>query len=350
MTQSGVIVHYLRLVFWPHPLVADYDDWPVAHSIASVLPWVAIVIALLGATAWAAYRRNPLGFVGVWFFLILAPTSSVWPLVKEIAAERRMYLPLAAVIALVVVGGYAGLRQICGRAGRPALARLIGGIAVLAIVATLAQLTVWRNEDYRSTESFWRDVIVKRPGDVRARVNMGDYLYKRGRAGEALAQYAEAVRLRPSDGPSQYGLAVVLASQGKLDEAIAHYSESVRISPDDAQAHVGFGVALDRRGRLDEAIAQYSDAVRIDSNDADAHASLAATLVSAGKLHEAVAHYSDALRIAPSAWAHYNLATTLARDGKTREATQHLEAALKLNPGFAQARRALEELTSSSVR
>ena len=45
-----------------------------------------------------------LGFLGVWFFLTLAPTSSILPIATEVGAERRMYLPLMALVALAVVG------------------------------------------------------------------------------------------------------------------------------------------------------------------------------------------------------------------------------------------------------
>ena len=39
-------------------------------------------------------------------FLILSPTLLV-PIRTEIAAERRMYLASAALVAVVIVGGYA---------------------------------------------------------------------------------------------------------------------------------------------------------------------------------------------------------------------------------------------------
>ena len=47
-----------------------------------------------------------LGFLGAWFFLILAPTSS-FRQASEVVAERRMYLPLAAVVVLAVMAIYA---------------------------------------------------------------------------------------------------------------------------------------------------------------------------------------------------------------------------------------------------
>jgi hypothetical protein len=52
------------------------------------------------------WRKPWLGFLGVWFFVILAPSSSMVPIFTEIAAEHRMYLPLVAPMVLLVVGGW----------------------------------------------------------------------------------------------------------------------------------------------------------------------------------------------------------------------------------------------------
>jgi len=107
-TQAGVIPYYLRLCFWPKPLVIDYYDWPVAKSLGDVWSGAMVVAALLGGAIWA-FRRHPgLTFLGAWFFLILAPTSSFLPIIGEAVAERRMYLPLAAVVTMIVVGALGG--------------------------------------------------------------------------------------------------------------------------------------------------------------------------------------------------------------------------------------------------
>jgi tetratricopeptide (TPR) repeat protein len=384
-TQPGVIVHYLRLSFWPSPLVLDYYDWPVARTAATVVPAGALVFALLVATIWALRYRPSVGFLGGWFFLILAPTSSVLPIITEIAAERRMYLPLAAVIVLVVIGWHMAFGGICGRLGWESGRRRIVEVAVLAtMVAALAQLTVRRNEDYRSEVSLWTDVVAKRPNNARGYYNLGYALTTQGKLDEAIAHYSEALRINPAYAEAHNNLGNALTTQGKLDEAIAHYSEALRINPNSAQAHNNLGNALARQGKLDEAIAHYSEALRIYPADAEAHNNLGYALTTQGKLDEAIAHYSEALRIrpnfleahnnlglalttqgkldeaiaqyyealriAPSAEVHYNLATALAGDGRTQEAIGHLEAALKLDPGFQQARRALTQLTSSSAK
>ena len=95
-TQPAVILHYLRLAFWPRPLCLDYH-WPVADSPLEIYPAAAAVIAMLVASV-VAFRYWPgLGFLGLSFFVVLAPTSSIMP-IADLAFEHRMYVPLAAVV------------------------------------------------------------------------------------------------------------------------------------------------------------------------------------------------------------------------------------------------------------
>ena len=63
-------------------------------------------LSLIGGTVLILLWRNrPSGFFGTFYFAILAPTFVV-PIMTEMAAERRMYLALAAPIVFIVVGGY----------------------------------------------------------------------------------------------------------------------------------------------------------------------------------------------------------------------------------------------------
>lgn len=307
LTQLGVIVHYLRLAIWPHPLVGDYGGWPVATSVTAVLPSLIVVAALVALTLWGLARRAPLAFLGVWFFAILAPTSSIRPIAVEIAAERRMYLPLVAVVALAVLGLDALVRYL--EAPRAATWAVVG---VLAVV--LALVTVRRNEAYRTTLSFWSDVVAKRPDNARAHMWLGNHLRALGRTEEAFTHLSEAVRIQPGNSNAQNGLGAFFASQGKRAEAIARYRE----------------------------------AIRLDSENAPAHRNLASLLVMEEDLDEAVEHYREAVRIDPDdASAHYNLAKALVRQGLTIEAIEHFETALRLQPDFPSARSALEDVRRS---
>ena len=120
VTEAGVIFHYLRCVFVPCSLPLDLG-WPLASSVAD-LSVGGLVILLLGVgSVVLLFRRPQWGFIGLWFFGILAPSSSVVPR-PDPACFHRMYLPLAAVSCASVLSGAWLLRLLCSRSGR--IARL----------------------------------------------------------------------------------------------------------------------------------------------------------------------------------------------------------------------------------
>ena len=351
-TQAGVIVHYLQLAVWPAPLVGDYDDWPLAGSVVTVLPCAMIVVTLLVATIWTFHRRLPASFLGVWFFLILAPSSSFWPLPTEFAAERRMYLPLAAVIALIVIGGHTALRDIWRRLEWRTGTRPLVEIAVLIVITvTLAQVTVRRNEDYKSAVHFWSDVVAKRPSNARGHNNLGIALANQGKFDEAIGHYSQALQLNPSFPETHRNWGDALAGQGKFDEAVVHYSEALQLNPSSAETHNNLGVALASQGKLVDAIAHYSQALTLNPNYTDAHNNLRVALVGQGNRADAILHSWGGLQLNPSsAETHNSLGNALASQGKFDEAISHYSESLRLNPDSALAHRQLGVLLAQQGR
>ncbi len=161
LSQPGVIAHYLRLCFWPTGLCLDYG-WPVADTAAKIIPPLLLIVALLAITVWSIFRWPEWSFVGAWFFLILAPTSSLFP-IKDLAFEHRMYLPLAAVTTGVVVGGWVAGQWLVRRGIIPLLPlQATGGLLVMFVGLALGTLAFQRNLDYRSELSIWKDTVAKR--------------------------------------------------------------------------------------------------------------------------------------------------------------------------------------------
>ncbi len=85
LTQLSAIVHYLRLCFFPHPLVLDYGGLLEVRT-ARLLPCALVVAFLLAATVWVLVRHPAVGFLGFCFFAILAPSSSFIPVATETIA------------------------------------------------------------------------------------------------------------------------------------------------------------------------------------------------------------------------------------------------------------------------
>jgi protein O-mannosyl-transferase len=299
LTQPRVILHYLCLAFWPHPLCFDYGwnyGWRSAQRVGDALPELVIVGAMLVGTAWAWWRKPALGFLGVWFFMILAPTSS-FVRVADLVVEHRMYLPLAAVVAMATVGGFElGRGLLSMRQGtRRTLGWGVGG----AVVLLLAILTIQRNGDYRSGLVLWQDTVVKCPNNPRAHYSVGAALQQAGRMQEAMEHWEQALRLKPDYPEAHYNLGLALGQAGSVQEAMGHWEQALRINPDLAEAHYNLGVALVRLGRVQEAIGHWEQAVRVKPDYAEAHYNLGVALERAGKLEDAIGHYEQALRIRP---------------------------------------------------
>jgi tetratricopeptide (TPR) repeat protein len=263
LAQAEIVVHYLRLALVPSPLVFLYD-WPLGTSLGAVAWQAALLAALLGLTAVGLVRRHPASFLGAWFFLVLAPSSSILPIVTEVAAEHRMYLPLAAVIAAVVSGAV-----LLGRRGIPSRKASLGvaAITVMTVVGVLAAETRERNRVYWSAESLWEDTVAKRPKDARARVAYGEALAQAARPAEAEAQLRVAMALAPDDPAARVRLGAVLAQQRRFDEAIPHLERAVALRPDDPDARRFLADAFAAQGQDLAAVRQLEQALEIMPGD-----------------------------------------------------------------------------------
>jgi hypothetical protein len=217
LTQLHAIPLYLGLALWPHPLIFDYGT-TVAHSFREVAPGAFIVAALLAATGFFLWKRSAFGFIGAWFFAILAPTSSIVPLAKQTIAEHRMYLPLAAVLLLVVLG----LHVAFGRSSLAALFILIGACVVL---------TWQRNGEYLNGLTIWSESVARYPDNPRALINLGNAYVEAGEAERGAAEFKAAIRLDPTLPEAHNNLGVVEAGQGHVASAMAEYREALRLAP-----------------------------------------------------------------------------------------------------------------------
>ncbi|MCS6850754.1 MAG: glycosyltransferase family 39 protein [Gemmataceae bacterium] len=173
LAQPGVILHYLRLSFWPVGLCLDYNDWPGVSHWFDAWPELAAIAVLVLAALVALARGSGFGFLGTAFFLILAPTSSIMP-IADLAFEHRMYLSLACLVVSVVLAADAGLRRLqAWWRWSDGQRDLVGATMVAAVALVLTVLTIERNEVYGSEWGMYRDVLAKRPNNARAYAVLG---------------------------------------------------------------------------------------------------------------------------------------------------------------------------------
>lgn len=334
LTQCKVIIGYLQRALWPHPLVFDHNV-RMAGGLGEVWPWALLLLGMLGTSGYLFVRKPAVGFLGAWFFLILAPTSSIVP-VADAMVEHRMYLPLAAVIALLVAGLH-------GRLGRAAIPVWVG------VAALWGGLTAFRNLDYSSPLALWTDTVRKVPESARSHNNLGAYFLNEGRLEEAREEFTTALRLDPRYASAHYNLGQLREKTGAMAEAITAYEEAVKFNPRLADARVNLGNLLDRQGRAADAVPHYEAALQLDPLAGDVHANLGSVLLKLRRTAPALEHLKKALEIDPEraeTWC--ALARASQQQNDPAGARRAAERALQLKPDFAEALYVLGNLDAAA--
>jgi tetratricopeptide (TPR) repeat protein len=324
--EFAAILRYLRLSLWPASLCLDYGD-----SIDPSPPLVlfgAVGVGLLAlGTVWGLLRGRKWGFLGAWFLVILAPTSSVVPL-RDPIFEHRMYLPLAAVVSAVGLGGFGLWRKWTQKKpwfrDQPVAAQWAApGIAVAAVAVALGAMTIARNSVYQTSLAIWQDTVDKSPKNARAQTSLGNALCEDSRDSLGMERLREAIRLAPQDEQTHNNLGGELAKQGRIEEAIEQFRFAIRIAPGNIDLHRNLGLALFHLGKLDMAIEEFREAIRIYPQDDESHNSLGAALGQQGKFEEAVGEFREAVRLNPQfTLAYANLALALDKLGRHDEAAE----------------------------
>jgi tetratricopeptide (TPR) repeat protein len=303
LSEFRVLVHYLRLAIYPDALAIDYG-WKPASGIAAVLPYALPIIALQLATLWGLIKRKPIAFLGAWFFGILAVTSSFMPF-SDLAFEHRMYLPLAAVVAAVVLGTDLLLRRWL-RARRDYAEKwqrqesFAVLLTVIVLVMGLATLTVRRNMDYKSLFVLWQDTVAKQPENARAQSNLGKALVEKGQLDLAAMRFVEALRYDPEYVEAHHNYGFILLRQGQPEKANYHLVKAIAARPNFPLGHCLLGYDYMALGKLDEAAEHFAKAIDLQPDYTEAYYQLGMVYQQQGQFEKALASYRKALTVDPA--------------------------------------------------
>jgi Flp pilus assembly protein TadD len=337
--QAAMIVRYLRLSIWPRDLVLYYG-WPQPLSPRDVLPQLVVVTSLLAVTAWALWRKPRAGFLGACFFLTLAPTSSIVPIATEVGAERRMYVPLVAVVVLAVLA----FRAIVA-------APRLRAAALVVVTLLLGAGTLARNAEYRSSLRL-AETTAERWPTAAAHSMLGTELAAAGRLPEAEQHLRQAA---PDYPPARYYLGTVLAAQNRPVEAIDHFRSFIAGQPSGLDqvrlAHRELAGALVKSGREDDAAVEYRAVLAADPADTVALVQVAQILLRHQRFDEAIVVLKQLTTVRPSdPWAFGGLGVAFASTGRLDEAVDAFQRQVAFDPQNERARQNLARAQAMRAR
>jgi hypothetical protein len=238
-SQGVSIWRYLRLFVIPWGFSIDPSLTRPALWIA-ICAWIALALVCL-----IPFRGRFWFLMGL---LLLAPSSSILP-AADLAADRRMYLPMIAFCAC------AGL-----------LLETIDRRAMIAIVLCFIAISIHYSILWTNPAALWSAAVRLAPHAVRPRI-----------------QWARA--LPPEQGLEELKDApeaeVVFTERGRLlltlsrpAEALAAFGKALALAPNDAKAISNRAVALAALGSRDAAIAEFRRALEKDACLSDARENL----------------------------------------------------------------------------
>ncbi|MEK7755261.1 MAG: tetratricopeptide repeat protein [Acidobacteriota bacterium] len=283
-TQCRVIWTYIRLYVLPVGQNLD-PDIPISRGLLDHGAVIGLAgLAALAAAAWMWRKREPLASYGVLaFLLLLAPTSSIVP-IRDLAAERRMYLPILGLILATI----ALMRR--WRAGTGALT---------AVIALVAFATYQRNQVWAGSIGLWADTVAGSPSKVRPRFQLAFAYYEAGRCGEAAREFETASKL----GQPNYELLVdwglALDCDGQYQAAVERFEHAARL---ESTAHVYalLGMVHGKRGNRQMALVALARAESIDKNYDMTYAYRGNLFFVADDFERAAAEFRRALGLNPS--------------------------------------------------
>jgi tetratricopeptide (TPR) repeat protein len=326
-------------------------------ALADVAGQAALIGALVVLTAIALVRWPRAGFAGAWALLTLAPTSSLIPIVTEVGAERRMYLPLMAIVALVVAAAAALPWRLSSRqdgesrAGRTA--RVAGAVMLVAATIALAVGTVARNREYRSAITLGRTIVERRPTAV-AHHFLGEQLAVAGEVAEAERELRTSVQLGNSR--AGYPLGALQLEAGRVDEAAATLQAFVAsasgrqrfrwLEPpllDVLQARLALAQIHAAARRWPDAAAEARQVLAVVPRHPEAQKVLGLALMGQQQWPDAIALFREYLATRPGdTQARINVGVALVATDRLADAVVEFQRAVQTEPGNPEARRLLD--------
>jgi hypothetical protein len=231
--QGYVICRYFRFITVPWGFTIDPDIRPALGE--ELFAWGLVIGAIV------YFRKNRWVVAGM---ILLIPSSSIFP-ATDLAADRRMYLPLIALTAAVA----------------PFVWRWKYLAAPVLILLSIGRMEVWRTE-----RTLWQEAVERSPGKARPAIQLA-----RAVPPQDALRVLESAPIE-ADVLTERGR--VYLDLGQPADALGEFGRALALTPKDAHAINNRGVALLALGQTNAARADFERALQVDPNLQDARQNL----------------------------------------------------------------------------
>ncbi|MBI2968837.1 MAG: tetratricopeptide repeat protein [Bacteroidetes bacterium] len=310
-TAVKILGHYLKLLFWPHPLSFDYSynqipvtGWLNPATLLSLFCYGAIGIFSLRGIK----RRNPAAF-GILFYLItLSIVSNIFVEIGSTLGERFLFTPsLGFCIAVTIL-----LWNIMGKVKTTSVKNVFPfTIVMLILILASSAKTVSRNRDWKNNLALFSADVHACPNSARAHFSLASEFKDAAKAAvkpderqklfeQAEKEFFRSVEIYPGFWSSWYNLGVTYYEFGLYDKALDAYIKAIGVRENYPEALSNAGVIYFNRKEFDKALDYFRKAVKCNPSFADACANMGAVYHNKGVYDSARVWYNKALQLDPN--------------------------------------------------
>jgi protein O-mannosyl-transferase len=347
-TAVFIMALYIKLFFFPHPLVSDYS----ANQLQIVGPGdyrfiVSLTLLLLiFFPAILRFKKNPWLSFGILFFGITASVSSnIFFMIGTAMSERLMYTPslgwcivLAYLISKITSeqSNFNSIRAFIKQNRKPV------GISLLIVLAFTAK-SVSRNTAWKNNYTLFATDVDLSPESARTHYNLGSYIIKEeflsGKSKseqdsiiqKGIYELKKSVELYPAYADSWGMLGVIYDRINKPDSALHCYYEALKYNPTDAVVYNNIGALHYKHADYAEAGKAFEKATQLNPNSAVSFTNLGSCYGALSNYDAALTNFNHALQIDPNySQAYYLTGVVYRLMGKEQQAQFYISKAEEL--------------------
>ena len=353
-TAIYVLMRYVFLLIFPHPLTSDYNFSQIKIcTFSSPVALLGIVIyggMLVFTLLSIKKRKNILAFSILFYLISLAPVSNIFLVIGATMAERFLFIPslgfcLILTYFLIKITKTESVKSKFKTLSQFFSVNTLLFTLVFIIIGLYSIKTFSRGKDWQNNLTLFASAVQISPNSATANRIYGNSLFEKVKNSTnhqtqldtfnlAKRYLLRSIQIYPEIYAASTTLGNIYYIEGPTDSALYYYERDLAQRKDDVDLNYNVGITLNKMDRNAEAIKVLLHTVALNPQHEDAYYYLAASYTNLNDFQNGYTYFSKVVALNPKrAEAYYYLGLISKELGNPSKSKEYLDKAAAL--GYA---------------